>query len=72
MSVYNPTLTENGALQYNSADQDCLHLFSRIGSMRKTSKDNVLTMFKSAYDQNPRLATQILFWARSEIGRAHV
>jgi len=69
MSVYinnsNKSYTEKGALQYSSTEQDCLDLFSRIGSMRNTSHIKVLEMFKSAYDQNPKLATQILFWARS-------
>ena len=56
--------TTNGALQYEPTDE-CLTLFSRIGSMRNASPNSIKKMFEEAFESNPELATQISYWARA-------
>ena len=56
--------TTNGALQYKPTDE-CLTLFSRIGSMRNASPNSIKKMFEEAFETNPELATQISYWARA-------
>ena len=56
--------TTNGALQFEPTDE-CLTLFSRIGSMRNASPNSIKKMFEEAFESNPELATQISYWARA-------
>jgi len=58
-------VTENNALQYAETGNKCLTLFSRIGGMRDSTEAKILYYFMEAYDENPELATLILFWARA-------
>jgi hypothetical protein len=60
----NFSLTENKALQYKSVGDECLTLFSRIGGMRNHDRESILNYFKSAFEENPTLATRIAFWVR--------
>jgi len=57
--------TENNAIQYSDTGSKCLDLFSKIGAYRSSSKGIVLEKFKQAFDEDPKLATQIAFWARA-------
>ena len=58
------TKTENDALQYEDVN-DCLTLFSKIGGMRFNSRNQIVQMFEKAFNENPKLATQISYWARA-------
>ena len=57
--------TENNAIQYSTTGNKCLDLFSKIGAYRNSSKKVVLEKFKQAFDEDPKVATQIVFWARA-------
>ena len=57
--------TENYALQYESTGEKCLDLFSHIGSFRSQSKKRIFNDFLEAYQENPTLTVQILFWTRA-------
>ena len=64
MSVtYNTT--ENNSVQYSTSGEKCLDLFARIGAFRNWDPKQVQEEFKAAFDENNKLATQILFWARA-------
>jgi len=58
-------LTENNASQYESTGDNCLDLFSHIGSFRTQSRQRILKDFYKAYQENPIVAAKILFWARA-------
>jgi hypothetical protein len=58
-------LTENNAPQYESTGQDCLDLFSHIGSYRNAYRQVVLESFNDAFKENPLVAAKILFWVRA-------
>ena len=64
MSVtYNTT--ENNSVQYSTSGEKCLELFARIGAFRNWDPRQVQEEFKAAFDEDNKLATQILFWARA-------
>jgi len=58
------TKTENDALQYEATNR-CLDLFSKVGGMRHSSRNEIVKMFEKAFNENPQLATQISYWARA-------
>ncbi len=60
----NYTKTTNGALQYEDVNK-CLDLFSKVGSMRTSTRNRVVEMFEEAFNENPQLATRISYWARA-------
>jgi len=57
--------TTNGALQHESSGNKCLDLFSVIGNLRECSRTDVLERFEQAFNENPKLATQVAYWARA-------
>jgi hypothetical protein len=61
--MYNTTT--NGALQHESSGNKCLDLFSVIGNLRNCSRTDVLERFEKAFNENPKLATQVAHWARA-------
>ena len=61
----NYTTTTNGAKQYETSKDACVDLFSKIGSMRYWSRNDVLEYFERAFEHNPELATRITYWARA-------
>jgi len=61
--MYNTTT--NGALQHESSGNKCLDLFSVIGNLRECSRTDVLERFEQAFNENPKLATQVAHWARA-------
>ena len=61
--MYNTTT--NGALQHESSGNKCLDLFSVIGNLRNCSRTDVLERFEQAFNENPKLATQVAHWARA-------
>jgi hypothetical protein len=57
--------TENNSIQYATTGDENLNLFSRIGGMRNSSYNQIMTKFESAFRENPELATRISFWVRA-------
>lgn len=56
--------TENGALAYNTSNQDALlDLFSQIGALRPRTDAEIANKFASAFMEDPKLATKMLFYA---------
>ena len=58
------TRTENGAIALNTTGTACLDLFGTIGALRKADEARITSLFEEAYQENPLLATKILFYAR--------
>ena len=61
----NYTTTTNGAVTNTTSGTECLDLFTRIGNMRCADRLFILENFDRAYQDDPELATQVLFWARA-------
>ena len=59
------TTTTNGAVTNQTSGKECLDLFQRIGNMRHHDRLHILEDFKTAYQEDKELATQVLFWARA-------
>ena len=57
--------TTNGAITNETSTNQCLDLFQRIGNMRHRDRLSILEDFKTAYQEDKELATQVLFWARA-------
>ena len=66
----NVTLTDNGMVTNPTSLNKCVDLFFSIGSMRGKSKDKVVKLFSEAYNENPLVASKILFWVRDVRGGA--
>lgn len=64
----NVTLTDNGMVTNNTTLNKCVDLFFSIGSMRGKSKDKVVKVFEEAFNENPLVASKVLFWARDVRG----
>ena len=52
----NYAVTENGALTHRSTLNKVLDMFAMGGSMRNRRDDDVINMFKSAYEEDRTLA----------------
>lgn len=57
--------TENNSIQYATTGDENLNLFSKIGGMRNSSYNQIITKFNSAFKENSELATRISFWVRA-------
>lgn len=64
MKKVNMTLTENGAVTYDSTGSDCLDLFATIGALRRESDEEIVSRFMRAYTEDADLAMKLLFYAR--------
>ena len=62
--VTNYTYTENGAITHKTTKSDLLDLFALGGAYRKRSDDDVINLFKNAYEENPTYALKCLFYLR--------
>lgn len=58
------TITENGALAYNTSGNALVDLFATIGALRNADEERVLRLFGDAYKEDPLTATKIAFYAR--------
>lgn len=56
--------TENGAVAIKSTGDACLDLFSSIGSLREADDQRIFRLFADAYNENPVMATKIVFYGR--------
>lgn len=67
-SATNYGYTENGAVKHNTTGSDLLDMFALGGAYRQRSNDDVVTLFKLAYAENPTYALKCLFYLRDVRG----
>ena len=60
--------TENGGIKHKTTMSDVLDMFAMGGAMRKRTEDDIITMFKKAYDEDHTLALRCLFYLRDVRG----
>lgn len=60
----NFTYTENGAITHKSTMSDLLDLFAMGGAYRKRTDEDVINLFKNAYEENPSYSLKCLFYLR--------
>ena len=61
-------LTENGGIKRVTTLNPILDMFGMGGSMRNRSDDDVILMFKNAYEEDKDLALRCLFYLRDVRG----
>lgn len=66
----NYTYTENGAITHVTTLNNVLDMFAMGGSMRNRSDEDIILMFKKAYQENATLALKCLFYLRDCRGGA--
>lgn len=62
LSSTQTTLTENGALAYNTTGNKMLDFFSIAGSLRSRSEKEIKNKFEDAFDEDSLLAIKTLFY----------
>lgn len=60
----NVTLTENGGVTHKTTNSAVLDMFGIGGAYRKRSDEDVILLFKNAFEENPLLAMKCLFYLR--------
>ena len=60
----NFTRTENGAVALNTSGNKCLDFYASVGSLREADENRITRLFADAYQENPLLATKIVFYGR--------
>lgn len=55
--------TENGASAYNTTENNLLDLFGTIGALRNRNPQDVCYKFEAAFNEDPLLATKMMFYA---------
>ena len=60
----NYTYTENMAITHKSTKSDLLDMFAMGGAYRTRSDEDVILLFKKAYEENPVYALKCLFYLR--------
>ena len=66
--VNNFAYTENGALTHKTTGSKVLDLFGLGAAYRKRSDEDVILLFKNAYEEDPLLAMKCLFYLRDVRG----
>lgn len=66
----NYNITENGAITHKTTNSYLLDMFAMGGSMRNRSDEDVILMFKRAYEENSVYALKCLFYLRDIRGGA--
>ena len=61
---FNYKRTENGALAYKRLNSDVYTLFAFGAAYRKRSDEDVILLFKNAFEENAELALKCLFYIR--------
>lgn len=64
----NFTYTENGAVTHKTTQSDLLDMFALGGAYRNRSDDDVITLFRNAFNENPVYALKCLFYLRDVRG----
>lgn len=67
-SATNYTYTENGAVTHKTTQSDLLDMFALGGAYRNRSDDDVITLFRNAFNENPVYALKCLFYLRDVRG----
>ena len=62
------TLTENGAVAYNSTLNACLDFFGLVGALRNADENRIRVLFDEAFAENPTLALRTVFYGRDVRG----
>lgn len=60
----NLTHTENGGLTHKTLDSKILTMFAVGGAYRSRSDEDVILLFKNAFNENRTLAMKCLFYLR--------
>ena len=63
-------LTENGMSTSSSSLDSCVDLFFKAGAMRGSKKDQIISLFSKAFNEDPKRAMKLLFWIRDVRGGA--
>lgn len=63
-------LTENGMATNSTSLNACVDLFFNIGAMRGQDKERLIATFSKAFNEDPKRALKLLFWARDVRGGA--
>ena len=63
-------LTENGMATNSTSLNACVDLFFNIGAMRGQDKQRLIATFSKAFNEDPKRAMKLLFWARDVRGGA--
>ena len=63
-------VTENGMATNSSSLNACVDLFFNIGAMRGQDKQRLIATFSKAFNEDPKRAMKLLFWARDVRGGA--
>ena len=63
-NTFNYGYTENGGIKHNTTKSMLLDMFAMGAAMRKRSDNDVVLMFKNAYEENPEYALKCLFYIR--------
>ena len=58
------TKTENGAIAYETTQNELLDLFAEIGALRNASEKRIIDLFEKSYLENPLLTLKCMFYAR--------
>ncbi len=64
----NYTRTENGAVTHVTTKSDLLDMFAMGAAMRKRTDEDVILMFRKAFQENPTYALKCLFYIRDVRG----
>ena len=60
--------TENGGIKHKTTMNNVLDMFAMGGAMRNRSEDDIINMFKKAYDEDHTLTLRCLFYLRDVRG----
>ena len=60
--------TENGGITRKTTESKVLDMFALGGAYRQRSEEDVILLFKNAYEENPELAMKCLFYLRDVRG----
>lgn len=63
-------VTENGMATNSTSLNACVDLFFNIGAMRGQDKQRLISTFSKAFNEDPKRAMKLLFWARDVRGGA--
>lgn len=63
-------LTENGMATNSTSLNACVDLFFNVGAMRGQDKSRLIANFSKAFNEDPKRAMKLLFWARDVRGGA--
>lgn len=63
-------LTENGMSTNSTSLNACVDLFFNIGAMRGQDTSRLISNFSKAFNEDPKRAMKLLFWARDVRGGA--